>query len=202
MVSPLGERVSLHRKVNNILVTTLILVGIYMCIFPFLPQLSWSWHHRHNPGPSSSITSLAYESTGESSAPISKDNLLIIPRLEMREHINTGNSITELNKGAWLVPNTSSPSQKSNTVIVGHRFTYAGAAVFYFLDKLQVGDQVVVTWNEKEYTYKVHDIKIVSPTELDVHKASEQPILTLYTCTPLWSAKNRLVVTALLEGVR
>lgn len=120
----------------------------------------------------------------------------------LRETINTGPTIRELRKGVWLIPKTSTPDKASNTVMAGHRFTYAGPAVFYFLDKVQLDDMITIDWQSKEYTYKVSTIKEVPPTAVEIQNPSEKPMLTLYTCTPLWSAKNRLVVQAMLVKER
>jgi sortase A len=85
---------------------------------------------------------------------------------------------------------------------VGHRFTYAGPAVFYFLDKIQLKDKIYVDWQQKRYIYEVQNIKEVPPTALSVHAATNKPVLTLYTCTPLLTAKNRLVITSKLLEIK
>jgi len=81
--------------------------------------------------------------------------------------------------------------------MVGHRFQYTtGPNTFYLLDKLSIGDEISVYWNKIKYRYSVSHISIVEPTQLEIEAATDYPILTLYTCTPLWTAKNRLVVVA------
>jgi sortase A len=85
--------------------------------------------------------------------------------------------------------------------LVGHRFTYAGAAVFYNLDKVKSGDQIIVYWHGKAYEYKVFNISQVSPNKASVEAPTNESILTLYTCTPLLTAKDRLVIQAVLENV-
>ncbi|MDL2363217.1 MAG: sortase [Patescibacteria group bacterium] len=190
--------VSRLRRFNHGLTVAVLLVGIYIALSPLLPRLGVLLH---NPAPSSAAITKA-NTQPATSEPIPADDILKIPRLGMTQVIHSGPSIAELSKGVWLVPNTSSPEKKSNTVIVGHRFTYAGPAVFYFLDKIEVNDRITVDWQKKEYTYKVSEIKVVPPTETSVQKATSKPQLTLYTCTPLLTAKNRLVITAPLERVR
>jgi sortase A len=101
-----------------------------------------------------------------------------------------------LRLGVWHLPYTSTPDKGGNTVLVGHRFTYAGPAVFYHLDKVQVGDDVTMQWQNKTYTYTVTEVKVVPPTETSVEANTKDPQLTIYTCTPLWTAKNRLVIVA------
>lgn len=194
------KQVSFHRKLNTALTLIVVVLGLYISLSPFVPQMGWWFRHRH---PAYSMgTAKTVPPPTENHAPFPIDNLLVIPRLEMREVIHTGSSLAELNKGAWLIPHTSTPDQNSNSVIVGHRFTYVGSGVFYFLDKVEMGDTITIYWQQKEYTYKVGSIKVVPPTEISVEAPTDKPQLTLYTCTPLWTAKNRLVITADLEGVR
>jgi sortase A len=187
-----------HRQFNHGLTVVVVLFGMYLMAAPFIPQLWWHVHPPTLP----TVTAQRIQTKTSTSAPIPADNKLIIPRLGMQQVIHDGPSQAELNKGVWLVPHTSQPDKASNTVIIGHRFTYAGPAVFYFLDKVQVGDDIIVDWHGKEYTYKVATIREVEPTELSVQDPSSSSELTLYTCTPLWTSKHRLVLVAPLQGVR
>ncbi len=187
------------RRFNDGLTALLMVLGLYMVLSPFLPNLL---HRLHPPALAVSAVVQVLPNTPPAVTPIPDGAELAIPRLNLTEIIHTGSSIAELSKGVWLVPRTSTPDQSSNTVIIGHRFTYAGPAVFYFLDKVQLNDRITVAWQHKEYTYKVAAITVVPPTEIAVQNATAEPQLTLYTCTPLITAKNRLVITAPLVGVR
>jgi sortase A len=103
-----------------------------------------------------------------------------------------------LSQGAWRLPETSTPDLGSNTVISGHRYKYLppNNLTFYLLDKLAAGDIINVVWKNKEYDYRVRESKIVPPTQISILDPTEEPILTLFTCDPIFSEKNRLVVTA------
>ena len=82
-------------------------------------------------------------------------------------------------------------------VVAAHRFSYTGPrGLFYFLDKLQVGDEIGIQWNGQLYTYQVVSSSVVPPTEVSVQGATSDTRLTLYTCTPLFNPVNRLVVVA------
>lgn len=101
-----------------------------------------------------------------------------------------------LNKGAWRIPQGSTPDKGSNTIISAHRYKYLppNNLTFYLLDKLEAGDIVNVIWEGKLYNYEVADSKIVPPEEISILNPTDKPILTLFTCDPIWSEKNRLVV--------
>jgi sortase A len=124
------------------------------------------------------------------------DNRLVIPKIALDQHIYIGKSQYLVNKGPWARPNTSTPPKGGNTVIVGHRFTYSGPATFYSLDKVAAGDTVVLYWHGKEYDYKVARKEVVPATAIEIERPTKDSQLTLYTCTPLWSAKDRLVIIA------
>lgn len=125
------------------------------------------------------------------------ENTLVIPSINLRAAIYAGD-ISNLNKGVWQIPATSHPDKGGNTVLAGHRFTYGGNAVFYNLDKVQKSDRMYVYWEGRRYEYIVSAIAVVPPTDGSLVGKTDTPMLTVYTCTPLWSAKDRLVISAQL----
>ncbi len=84
------------------------------------------------------------------------------------------------------------PGQAGSAVITGHLDTYTGApAVFYFLETLSVGDEIVVT-DEKEttYTFVVTEVKAYENSQFPVDLVFTQrdkPRLNLITCEGTWS---------------
>jgi sortase A len=106
-------------------------------------------------------------------------------------------SFALLNKGAWRLPFASSPDKAGNTVIAGHRFSYTGPrGIFYFLNKLEPGDDIGLWYQGKLYRYRVESSRTHAATDTYVQEPTEDTRLTLYTCTPLWNPVNRLVVVA------
>ena len=124
-------------------------------------------------------------------------NRLIIPSIYVDTKINEGAGEEAEVDGVWRRPGTGTPSLGSNTAIAGHRFTYQGASTFYNLDQVKVGDEIGVWYDQKFYAYSVSEIRIVDPNDKTVESESDQSKLTLYTCTPLWTTNQRLVVIAL-----
>ena len=80
-------------------------------------------------------------------------------------------------------------------MIAGHR-GYGGYDYFRHIDKLEPGDEVIITNLWDTLTYRVTDIKIVSPD--DVNAILIQPgkdMITLLTCHPYASGgKYRYLV--------
>jgi sortase A len=177
------------RHLNTGLSLLLMMLALYIIAWPFLPSFSW-WAQHDLPLVSNVLNAdVKVEATPNA-------NSLIVPSLGLREEIYEGAGVETVNRGVWHRPATSSPDKGSNTVLVGHRFTYSGQSVFYNLDKVKVGDEVVVFWNQQRYNYKVYEIITVPPEAVEIETATDNSILTLYTCTPLLTAKDRLIVKA------
>lgn len=176
------------RRTNNLLAFIVVILSGYIVVFPFLPQISWWVEH--------SAPLVSSTPVDEPPQQPPNDNTLVIPSLELTEKIYQGQTTATLRQGIWLRPNGSTPDKGSNTVLTGHRFTYSSKAVFYHLDKVKKDDLVYVYWNGQRYDYKVSNISVVPPTQASVEAPSQSDKLTIYTCTPLWTAKERLVIEA------
>lgn len=121
---------------------------------------------------------------------------LIIPKIGVDMPIFGSDSANTLLKGGWVFPGTARPGQPGNSVIFGHRFRFLPPITntFYSLDKIQIGDTFTVAWQGKAYNYRVKDKKIIEPTDFSVLNQGIESEMTLITCAPLFSTKQRLVV--------
>lgn len=192
---PKIKRPTLHHF-NNFLTVLVVVVCLYVLVFPFWPSISL-WLHKRTDKTDGFVyqNNISIHPAAKSVPP---DNRIVVPGLLIDEPIKEGRHISVINNGGtWHRPASSDPSKGGNTVIIGHRFTYRGSSVFYNLDKLKVGDPIIVYWQGREYDYKVIETKTVPPNTPEIEKQTDDTRLTLYTCTPLVTAKNRLVVTAL-----
>ena len=123
--------------------------------------------------------------------------VLEIPAMELTMPVYLGASDTHLAAGAAVLGNTSAPigGDNTNCVIAGHR-GWKGADYFRHIDKLTVGDEVVITTLWETLTYTVADIQIIQPHEIERIKIQQgRDLLTLLTCHPYASGgKQRYVV--------
>lgn len=74
---------------------------------------------------------------------------------------------------------------------------------FLRLGELGVGDQIILTKDDKKYTYQVKEKKEVWPTEVEYlrnlnESQSSTQVLILQTCTPIGTSLKRLLVFAQL----
>jgi sortase A len=124
--------------------------------------------------------------------------VLRIPKLDLDKVVVEGTDVASLRKGPGHQPGTATLGQPGNAVIAGHRTTYG--APFYRLDELEPGDAIVVEVAAGELRYTVTGSQVVEPTDLWILDPTADDRLTLFTCTPRYSAAQRLVVTASLDG--
>jgi sortase A len=95
------------------------------------------------------------------------------------------------------------PGNGGNTVINGHRDIQG--SVFRHLDKLEIGDEIVVYVGDMAYPYTVSETVVVPETfatakqraeNLKYIGATPEERLTLITCTPVGLGTHRLLVIA------
>lgn len=122
-----------------------------------------------------------------------------IPSIGLDKVLFQGVDTATLKKGPGHMPWTPLPGQPGNAVISGHRTTYG--APFFNLDKVEVGDQIVITTALGKSTYEVRRSIIVKPTDVWVTDSMPGAWITLTTCNPKYSARQRLIVQAeLVDG--
>jgi LPXTG-site transpeptidase (sortase) family protein len=189
------------RQINHVLLGLIILVNSYVILAPFIPAVTFWWENRGGTK-QAALTAQIHHPKSSSSTPVNHPNSVIIPSMLLDQPILDGpvrDTYKILANGIWRWPNGSTPDKSSNTTLIGHRFTYTQPkGVFYYLDKVKMNDEIGVWWNNKLYMYQVTNIREVDPTETSIEDPTPDARLTIFTCTPLWLPKNRLVVTAAL----
>jgi sortase A len=122
-----------------------------------------------------------------------------IPKIKLENKVIVeGVGRDELRKGPGHVPSTVLPGQDGTFGVSGHRTTYG--APFYRLNELEKGDTITVVTREAVYTYTVTRTAIVRPTDTQVLDnvigPDDKPkaTITLTTCHPRYSARQRLIV--------
>jgi sortase A len=104
-----------------------------------------------------------------------------------------------LHDGVVHVRGTGFPWQRqANVYIAGHRVGYPGTKsnlVFWDLNKLQKGDEILLTDSEgTRYSYRVFEKRIISPSEVGILRPVKgKNIVSLQTCT-LPDYSHRLIV--------
>jgi sortase A len=118
-----------------------------------------------------------------------------VPRIGLEVVVFSGVTPETLKKGPGNMPGTVLPGQPGNAVISGHRTTYGRP--FFDVDQLQPGDRIEIETAIGTHVYELREEPfIVAPTDVWVADSREGAWLTLTTCNPKFSARERLIVTA------
>jgi LPXTG-site transpeptidase (sortase) family protein len=189
------------KQINNLLFAVIVLVNLYTILTPLIPTVDFWLQQRSG----ERKTTLLDKISARQQQPIPDiPNVIVVPTMLLDQPILEGSKndmYQNLDKGIWRWPTSSTPDKGGNTVLLGHRFTYANPkSVLYHLDKVETGDDIALVWENKQYLYKVIEVKIVSPSDVSILEQNQQPTLTIYTCAPLWKPVNRLVIVARLES--
>ena len=165
-------------------------------------DLTKAWHApAPSPAPGTSLVAVAL---GKGIA------VIRLPSLGRNYHkvVVEGVGKEDLKKGPGHYPGTALPGAVGNMVISGHRTTYG--APFNRIDELHRGDAIVLETRDTWFTYRVTSQQVVSPTAVEVTypvpgqrgAIPTKRLLTLTTCNPKYSARQRLIVNALFESSR
>mgnify|MGYP001689892069 FL=1 len=90
----------------------------------------------------------------------------------------------------WRKPENGNPKDGGNFVLSAHRFIMGltpqqtlRKSPFYNIDKLTVGDEIVIDYNGARYIYAISEKRSVKPEAIEIEQRTDQPQLTLYSCT-------------------
>lgn len=119
---------------------------------------------------------------------------VIIPKIGVDAVLVEGTGRGDLREGPGHWPETPLPGLSGNFVVSGHRTTYG--APFFRLDKLAAGDEIDVLLPYVAARYRVTRSLIVRPDQTDVVAQRGVEELSLATCHPIYSARQRLVIQA------
>ena len=123
---------------------------------------------------------------------------IVIPDIDVDVVVVEGTTASALRAGAGHYPDTPLPCEVGNVGIAGHRTTYGRP--FHNVDLLDVGDEITLQTPIGSCTYEVTtEPFVVAPTDIEVvANTPDEATLTLTTCHPKGSARQRLIVKATL----
>lgn len=112
-----------------------------------------------------------------------------------------------LKDGVVHYPGTALPGDDGNVFVTGHSSYYPWDPgrykdVFAALHNLEIGDEYFIFHKGKKYKYIIQERKVVPPSDVSVLSQDyEKKESTLMTCTPIGTAKNRLILKAVQVSV-
>lgn len=112
--------------------------------------------------------------------------IIEIKKMNVKLPLYLSSTTKNMKKGATIMGGTSLPlgMNNSNCVIAAHR-GYQGIPYFRDIEKLRIGDLVIVTNSWERLLYNVEEIKIIKPDDIDQIKIQKgKDMITLLTCHP------------------
>lgn len=135
---------------------------------------------------------------------------LLIPKINVNVNIvpNVDGQNSNLYKealkyGVAHYKGTALPASGSNILIFGHSSGIWGSGdyskIFSQLDELTDNDDIEINFNNVNYKYHIIDKKIVAANDLSITLPTKREQLTLMTCWPINTNRERLVVIAIRQ---
>jgi len=127
---------------------------------------------------------------------------IAIPSLNQKWIVVEGTAAQDIATAPGHYSGTAFPGQKGNFAVAGHR----EIGIFWDLDKVKVGAEIIVETRKDTYTYTVTRNFITAPDSWAEVSAvppgfkKGAKVLTLTTCDPKWDNYHRLVVHAVLRS--
>lgn len=121
---------------------------------------------------------------------------LTIPRMDVELPIYLGANTENMSKGAAHLTQTSLPvgGLNTNAVIAAHR-GYGGVAMFREIETMEIGDSVMITNFREKLLYRVSEIKVIDPSDIDQILIQDgRDLVTLITCHPYRHNYQRYVI--------
>jgi sortase A len=128
--------------------------------------------------------------------------LMYIPRLSDKVWgmaVLESVELPDLARGIGHYPSSQLPGEKGNFAVAAHRAT--NGEPFRDIDRLEVGDTVIVETRDSWYEYTLRRDQIVSPQDTwvidpvpgDPGATPTERLITLTTCNPRWGSTTRWI---------
>lgn len=199
----------------------LLLVGVAILFFTYQP-LIWSYFdYKFSPKPVEEIKVEVTPKGEEITTEIEKDTEIVfvdhnfglyIPKIQANAKVlknvdpyNEERYSTALIYGVAHAKGSAFPNENGNVFLFAHsavnfyeRRKYN--VYFYLLNELVKDDPIYVSYQGDIYTYKVLEVKIVDPKDIQyLGEYLDQDTLTLMTCWPAGANIKRTVVVAIRD---
>jgi sortase A len=122
---------------------------------------------------------------------------ITIPAIHVDHPIVQGDDWEQLKKGVGQHIGSADPGTAGNLVLTAHNDIYG--EIFRHLDKLEVGDEIIVHTLSRQFVYVVQSQRIVDPSEVSVMAPTRKPTITLISCYPYLVDTHRIVIIGALK---
>ncbi|MFS0689323.1 class D sortase [Sporosarcina sp. 179-K 8C2 HS] len=123
------------------------------------------------------------------------EGVLSIPAIDLEAPVLYGADAKTLNESLGAIENMDLPGEMDGSYAIAGHQAHVFGKYFNRLHEMEVGTEFTFQTADEEMAFKVIDIKIVKPHEVEVLKPKEgMALMSLITCYPAFSNEYRLVV--------
>ena len=195
-------------------------IGYFLIIFPIIliifdgralaAQINWQFNNWFS-NVSQNKTNLSSSEIDYlvSQAPQNEQNeaRVIIPKINVNapivfpQTIDNKELLSYLEKGVIHYKNSAEIGKPGTAVILGHSSAYPWykgnyGNVFALLEKLEIGDEFVVSYQNKKYYYQVSEKNIVVPLDFKIEEHDNKSHVILMSCWPVKTNRLRMVINS------
>ncbi len=195
-------------------------VGYFLIIFPIilivfdgralLAQINWqidNWFSNVNQNRISLSSSEVDYLISQAPQNEQSEARVIIPKINVNapivfpQTIDNDELLSYLEKGVIHYRDSAEIGKPGTAIILGHSSAYPWyngnyGSVFALLEKLEIGDEFVVSYQNKKYYYRVSEKNIVVPLDFKVEEQDNKSHLILMSCWPVRTNRLRMVVNS------
>jgi len=188
-------------------------VGLSLIFAPVLfKEISYRFTHQPQPEVRLHFSDLLNSNSGQVTASFpapDPDFSIVIPKISASAKVFPNISpadekeyLTALKNGVAHAEGTALPGQKGNIYLFAHSTNLETNiprynAVFYHLDKLEEGDQIVIFFAGRVHFYRVKEKKLTPASDVSYFEPQDkEEVLILQTCWPPGTTLDRLLVFA------
>ena len=175
----------------------LIIGGLYTLVIAISPFIS-----SQNINPKNNSTTQLISKTENKIT----ENRLYIPKIDINLPYASGSAEVMEHGAWWRKPENGNPKDGGNFVLSAHRFIMGltpqqtlRKSPFYNIDKLAVGDEIIIDYESVRYAYTIREKLSVKPEATEIEQRTTQSQLTLYSCTLGGANDGRDVLIAKLK---
>jgi sortase A len=120
--------------------------------------------------------------------------IMRVPSVKLEIPIYEGTEEVNLTRGAGVIEGTAALGSLGNTGLAAHRDGY-----FRSLKDVALGDLIELEMHDAVHRYRVSEIFVVTPEDIEILDPMAKKVLTLVTCYPFYfigSAPERYIVRA------
>lgn len=165
----------------------LLLVGVSFFALAFLWQRAYQFQQDN----------LSFSSFPEVVTEIKEEDLperILIPQVRIDLPVLlakvTDNRWEVSEEGASYLLGSGIPGKEGNVVIYGHNKNSLFGPIRWVERETEIK---IVNKRGEEFIYKIVETKTVSPDSIDILSATQDPVLTLYTCTGFLDSQRHVV---------